>query len=145
MTDDDHVRHQVKETAEWSELDPPPVCPKNGKAMTNGRALPNGGGLTSGPGMVNGSALTSQTPQRDEERRPVGFHLYPEEATRRWEEWLPRGLGVRRDLINGFSMEVGRRAKEHPHRRWFPWRGKGNRRERMEELAASPLPGEDNG
>ncbi len=142
MTDDVDVRHGVTRTTGWLEQDPPPVCPKNGKSMTNGAALPNGGGLTSGPGMINGSALTSQTPRLDEERKPEGFHLYPEEATRRWEEWLPRGLGVRRDLINGFSMEVGRRAQDQPRRRRFPWRGKGDRKERMEELAASPLPGE---
>ena len=141
MTDDEHVRHQVTREADWVELDRPPVCPKNGKAMTNGKALPNGVGMTSGPGMVNGSALTSQTPQQDRERRPEGFHLYPEEVSRRWEEWLPRGLGVRRDLINGFSIEVERKARVNPKHRWSPWPRKGGKLRRMEELAASPLPG----
>ena len=56
MTYSIDVRHEVTQTTGWVELDPPPVCPKNGKSMTNGMALPNGGGLTSGPGMINGSA-----------------------------------------------------------------------------------------
>ncbi len=132
------------DTDEWSEIAPPPVCPKNGKSMTNGMALTNGGGLTSGPGMINGSALTSQTPRLDEERRPEGFHLVPE-STGRWDDLLPRGFGVRRDLINGFSMEVERRARDQPHRRGFLGRRRRGRRKRMEELAALPMPGEDDG
>jgi hypothetical protein len=145
MNDGIDVGREVTATTEWLELDPPPVCPKNGKSMTNGRALPNGGGLTSGPGMVNGSALTSQTPRLDRERRPEGFHQYPEGVSRRWADHLPRGLGARRDLINGFSMEVERRAREEPRRRRFPWWRKDRQRERMEELAASPLPGGGSG
>ena len=90
----------------WVEVDHPPVSPKNGRALTNGRARPNGEGLTSGPGMVNGLAFTSSGTMDDGERRPVGFHLYPAEVTRRWDEFIPRGLGVRRDLINGFSIEA---------------------------------------
>lgn len=144
MTYSIDVRHDTTGTAGWVELDPPPVCPKNGKSMTNGRALPNGGGLTSGPGMINGSALTSQTPERDKERRPEGFHVYSEEVTRRWAEYLPRSFGVRKDLINGFATEGKVKAKDEPRRRWFLGRRKG-RRERMEELAASPMPGEDEG
>ena len=142
MTYSIDTRHEVTATAEWVELDLPPVCPKNGKAMTNGRDLPNGGGLTSGPGMVNGLALTSQTPLLDVRRRPEGFHQYPE-VTGRWDDLLPRGLGVRRDLINGFSMEVERRAQDQPHRRGFLGRRKEGRRRRMEELAEGPMPGED--
>jgi hypothetical protein len=129
--------------AEWEELDPPLICPKNGKSMTNGKAQPNGGGLTSGPGMVNGMALTCQTPRPDEERRPEGFHLYSEEVTRRWEEHLPRGLGFRRDLINGFATEGKGQTKENPRRRWFLGGRKGSRKKRMEELAEGPMPGED--
>ena len=143
MTYSIDVRHEVTQTTGWVELDPPPVCPKNGKSMTNGMALPNGGGLTSGPGMINGSALTSQTPRLDEERRPEGFHLYSEEVTRRWADHLPRGLGRRRDLINGFATEVARRAPAHPRRRWFLEGRKGDRTVRMEELAEGPMPGED--
>ena len=143
MTYSIDVRRNTTGTTEWSELDRPHVCPKNGKSMTNGRALSNGGGLTSGPGMINGSALTSQTPERDRERRPEGLHLVPE-ATGRWDDLLPRGLGLRKDLINGFATEARGRARDEPRRRWFPGRRKGGR-ERMEELAASPLPGEDEG
>ena len=143
MTYSIDVRHGTTGTAEWIELDPPPVCPKNGKSMTNGMALPNGGGLTSGPGMINGSALTSQTPRLDGERRPEGFHLYSEEVTRRWADHLPRGLGVRRDLINGFATRSEGRTKEKPRRRWFLGGRKGGRKERMEELAEGPMPGED--
>jgi len=145
MDDCIDAHREVSEKALWVELDPPPVCPKNGKAMTYGRALPNGEGLTSGSGMINGTALTSQTPKEDTRRIPVGFHLYPEEATRRWEEWLPRGLGVRRDLINGLSQKIEKRAPDDPPRRWFSWRRNGKLKGRMEELAASPLPGEDTG
>lgn len=141
MTDSTDARHGVT-SEEWSEVDPPTVSPKNGRSMTNGRVLPNGGGLTSGPGLVNGSALTSQTPRMDAERRPQGFHLYPEEVSRRWADHLPRGLGVRKDLVNGFSMEEERRARGVPPRRLFPWGRKVDRSKRMEELAASPLPGE---
>jgi hypothetical protein len=143
MTDDIDTRLEVTETTDWVELDPSPVCPKNGKAMTNGKVLPNGRGLTSGPGMVNGTALTSQTLQRDGERRPEGFHLYPGEVSRKWADWMPHGIGVKRDLINGFSMEAERRAQFHPRRRWFLGRRKGDWKGRMEELAASPMPGED--
>ena len=144
MTYSIDARSEVTATAGWVELDPPPVCPKNGKSMTNGMALPNGGGLTSGPGMINGSALTSQTPRLDGERRPKGLHLVPE-STGRWDDLLPRGFGVRRDLINGFSMEVERRARDQPPRRGFLGRRRSGRRKRMEELAALPMPGEDEG
>ena len=143
MDDCIDAHREVSEKALWVELDPPPVCPKNGKAMTYGRALPNGEGLTSGSGMINGTALTSQTPKEDTRRRPVGFHIYPEEVTRRWEEWLPRGLGVRRDLINGHSIEGVMRSPVDPPRYRFWAKQKRNWKRRMEELADSPPPGND--
>ncbi len=143
MTDGIDRRREAEERPDWVEVDHLPVCPKNGMTLTNGRALPNGGGLTSGPGKVNGLAFTTQTPELDDERRPTGFHSYSARVTKRWPEFIPRGLGVRQDLINGFSIEKERPRWEPPKKHWWsPRRNKAPKR-RMAELAETPMPGDD--
>ncbi len=112
------------------------ISPKNGKALTNGKGLPNGGGLTSGPGMINGLAYTRDTPGREPEREPSGRHLHLDEPP-------AKGLEVRKDLINGFSIEKERPNWEPPKRHWWsPRRSQASKR-RMAELAEAPLPGHD--
>ena len=92
---------------------------KNGEGLTNGREAPNGGGLTSGPGLVNGLAMTGPRGEWS-----GGLHLDAGDG--------PQGMTLRRDLINGFSIEE--KVEWRPRRRRL--------RRRMEELAEAPLPGE---
>ena len=95
------------------------MMPVNGRGLTNGRSEPNGGGLTDGPGLVNGLAYTGEREGGQE-----GLVAFFEDE--------PGGLTLRRDLINGFSIE----GKVE----WRP-RGRGVRR-RMKELAEAPMPRE---
>lgn len=92
---------------------------KNGEGLTNGRDALNGDGMTSGPGLVNGTALTGPRGEW-----VGGLHLDKGEG--------PPGLTLRRDLINGFSIEG--RVEWRPRRKHL--------RRRMEELAEAPMPGE---
>jgi hypothetical protein len=109
---------------------------KNGRPLTNGNEMPNGVGLTSGPGMINGLAYTRDTPEREPERKPSGRHLHIDEPP-------PKGLEVRTDLINGFSIEMDRPTWEPKKGHWWsPRRRQGSKR-RMKELAEAPLPGDD--
>ena len=92
---------------------------KNGEGLTNGREAPNGGGLTSGPGLINGLAMTGP-------RGEWSGGLRPNDGDG------PQGMTLRRDLINGFSIEEK-----------VVWRPKRRRlRKRMEELAKAPMPWE---
>ena len=91
----------------------------NGEGMTNGREEPNGGGLTDGPGMINGLAYTGGRVQD-----LGGLMALADDG--------PEGMTVRRDLINGFSIEG--KAEWKPRRKRV--------KTRMEELAEGPMPGE---
>lgn len=143
MMEDDDEGRKARRPSYWVEVAHLPVSPKNGKALTNGKALPNGNGLTSGPGMVNGLAYTSQTMEMDAERRPTGFHIYSEEVSTRPEEHMPRGFGVRMDLINGFSIEKERPSWKPPKKHWWSPRGRRASKSRMAKMAEGPMPGED--
>ena len=110
------------------------------ESLTNGREAPNGTGLTSGPGLVNGLGYTEQVEQAG--RRPEG-HLFSAEMSQvDGHEW-PRGLGVRRDLINGFAIQPSEVPKDPPRGLGPLGRKKRARHRRLVELAEGPKPGED--
>ncbi len=109
------------------------------ESLTNGREAPNGTGLTSGPGLVNGLGYTEQVVKAG--RRPEG-HLFSAEMSQvDGHEW-PRGLGVRRDLFNGFSIQPSEVPKEPPRGLGLLARKKQARHRRLVELAEGPMPGE---
>ncbi len=110
------------------------------ESLTNGREAPNGTGLTSGPGLINGLGYTEQVEQAG--RRPEG-HLFSAEMSQvDGHEW-PRGLGVRRDLINGFAIKPSEGPKEPLGGLGLLGRKKRARHRRLVELAEGPKPGED--
>ena len=113
------------------------------ESLTNGRQVPNGTGLTSGPGVVNGLGYTRESGRYEDRGAPQGLHLFSAISSQVDGQELSRGLGVRRDLINGLSMRQTAGPRDLPQgfgplarRRWA-------RRQRLEELAEGPMPGED--
>jgi hypothetical protein len=142
MMDGTEERRKIGDVSGWVEIDHIPVCSKNGKVLTLGKAEPNGGGLTSGPGFVNGFAFTSQTPEQDAARTPTGLHLLPEDVNDSSGEFMPTGLGLRRDLINGFSIEA-KKETWTPHKLRLTGRSRLKTKKRLEELAERPIPGTD--
>jgi hypothetical protein len=109
------------------------------ESLTNGKEAPNGTGLTSGPGLVNGLGYTEQVEEAG--RRPEGHLFLAEMSQVDGYEWH-RGLGVRRDLINGLSTPQTTGPKD-PHKGIGPLaRRRWARRDRLEELAEGRMPGE---
>ncbi len=109
------------------------------ESLTNGREAPNGTGLTSGPGLVNGLGYTEQV--EDAGRRPEG-HLFSAEMSQVDGHGCPWGLGMRRDLINGFAIEPSEGPKEPPRGLGLLARKKQARHRRLVELAEGPKLGE---
>ena len=110
------------------------------ESLTNGREAPNGTGLTSGPGLINGLGYTGQV---EEASRPPEGHLFSAEMSLvDGHEW-PLGLGVRRDLINGFAIKPSEGPKEPPRGLGPLAKKKRARHRRLVELAEGPRPGDD--
>ena len=111
-------------TGSGTDADPPI------QVFTNGTGLTHGPGLRNGLGLTNGSAPPSTEPLSSK----GGF-------TNGRNDPKDGALGMRRDLINGFSVRPDAQ-REEPEGGWGPRAQRRRKaRRRMGEISVRPLPG----